>query len=141
MSRPSQTKVSHRYLAANTPLIHRLGTLRPALARAAQGVYDDWDQGGSDNEYGGGGICDNVAQALAVVVNGALPDVTITDGGQDGDDHAFIVVLTDNEAVAVDIPPGVYEIGGGYNWTKRQGVHIRSTDVVFDTLRRSDFDD
>ena len=68
-------------------------------------MYDGWGQDeDGDDDYGGGGICDSVANALSEVVARALDDVTITDGGQDGDDHAFIVVLTDTEAVAVDIP-------------------------------------
>lgn len=136
------SRVVARYLVASSPLIRRLQSLRPALARAAQKVYDGWevDEDG-DGEYGSGGICDSVANALSEVVARALNDVTITDGGQDGDDHAYIVVLTDTEAVAVDIPPGVYETGGGYSWTKREGVQFDAGDVALDSLRRRDFDD
>lgn len=142
MSSPNPARVVTRYLAANTPLIRRLQALRPALARAAQKVYDGWevDEDG-DDDYGGGGICDDVASALSEVVTRSLDDVTIVDGGQDGDDHAFIVVLTDTEAVAVDIPPDVYETGGGYSWEKIEGVRFDAGDVVLDSLRRRDFDD
>lgn len=142
MSPLNPARVVARYLAANTPLVRRLQVLRPAFARAAQKVYDGWGQDeDGDDDYGGGGICDSVANALSEVVARALDDVTITDGGQDGDDHAFIVVLTDTEAVAVDIPPDVYETGGGYSWTKREGVRFDAGDVVLDPLRRRDFDD
>lgn len=142
MSSPNPARVVSRYLAANTSPIRRLQALRPALARAAQKVYDGWEvEEDGDDDYGGGGICDDVANALGEVVNRALDDVTIVDGGQDGDDHAFIVVLTDTEAVAVDIPPDVYERGGGYSWEKIEGVRFDAGDVVLDSLRRRDFDD
>ena len=113
------------------------------MARAAQKVYDEWevDEDGLDDVYGGGGICDDIASAMGDVVSRALDDVTVVDGGQDGDDHAFIVVLTDTEAVAVDIPPSVYERGGGFSWEKIPGVRFDSGDVVLDHLRRRDFDD
>lgn len=141
MPLPNPSQVVTRYLAANTPLIRRLQALRPALARAAQKVYDGWEVDEDGDDYGGGGICDDVANALSVVVTRAMDDVTIVDGGQDGDDHAFIVVLTDTEAVAVDIPSDVYETGGGYSWEKIEGVRFGAGDVVLDTLRRRDFDD
>lgn len=142
MPLPTPAQVVARCLAASTPLINRLRSLRPALARAAQEVYDNWEIGedGGD-DYGGGGICDDVASAMSLVVSRALgDDVNIVDGGHDGDDHAFIIVLTDTEAVAVDIPPGVYERGGGYSWKKIPGVRFDAGDVVLDPLDRRDFD-
>lgn len=104
--------------------------LRPRVAEAAQRVYDEWEQDaeGQDEERGSGGICDGVADAISDVL-GVL-DADHFDGGQEGDDHAFVIVQRGEEAYGVDIPPGVYETGGGYNWKKRIGVKILPEHVV-----------
>ncbi len=119
-------------------LLDDLDRLRPELAAAAQAVVDSWvvDEDGED-DYGGGGVCDDVARALSGVVS-ALPGVEVVDGGQDGDDHAWIVVYDDSEAFAVDVPPGVYETGGGYSWKKIDGAVVSPDDVVIEPVRRSD---
>ena len=141
MPPPSPARVAARYLASTQPLIQRLMAIRPSIAHAAQKVYDQWeqDEDGMDEEFGGGGICDSVASSISEVVTNHLHDVDIVDGGQDGDDHAFIVVLTPTEAVEVDIPPGVYETGGGYNWRKREGVTFSPSHVSLAKLDRQDF--
>lgn len=119
-------------------LLDDLERLRPELAAAAQAVVDDWvlDEDGED-DYGGGGVCDDVAQALSGVVF-SLPGVEVVGGGQDGDDHAWIVVYDDADAFAVDVPPGVYETGGGYSWKKIEGAEITPDDVVIEPVRRGD---
>lgn len=118
----------------------RLLALRPAIAKAAQAVVDAWeqDEDGMDDELGAGGVCGRVSEAISGVVYEKLEGVETTDGGQDGDDHAFPIVYDDKEAFAVDIPPGVYETGGGYRWKKRRGARITADDVVIDPVRRSD---
>lgn len=121
------------------PLKDELETLRPALAEAAQKVVDEWqpDEDGFDEDYGGGGVCDDVASAMSEVIGG-LEGVEITEGGHDGDDHAWLVVYDDTDAYSVDIPPGVYETGGGYSWRKIEGARISPEDVVIEPVRRSD---
>ncbi len=116
----------------------RLEDLRPALAAAAQGVIDLWEQDdeGYDEEFGSGGACDAVAIAMA----GALGSIDTMDGGHDGDDHAYLIAYNDTEACVVDIPPGVYERGGGYNWRKIPGVQITEDDVVIEQINRGDID-
>lgn len=123
-------------------LAARLRKLAPALARAAQAEYDAWEQdaSGYDVECGSGGICDRLADAFSTVI-GELPDVEVVAGGQDGDDHAYVVALTATEAVAVDIPPRVYETGGGYSRRKKPGVRFAPSDISIDRLRRDDFED
>jgi len=120
-------------------LIKALESIRPQLSQAAQKVYDAWEQDeeGIDEEYGGGGICGDVAQAMESVIYDTLgarfPNLETQEGGQDGDDHAWLIVRDGCTAVGVDIPPEVYETGGGYSWTKREGVTIDGGDVeVFD---------
>ena len=109
----------------------RLEALRADMASAAQAVVDEWeqDEDGWDEEFGSGGACDRVSEALAEVV-ARLDGVEIVDGGHDGDDHAWLIVYDHAEAYAVDVPPGVYEEGGGYSWRKIDGARIGPEDVA-----------
>ncbi len=118
-----------------------LNKLRPKLAAAAQEIYEAWqpDEEGFDEELGTGGICDRVAEALASVINEAL-EINIDEGGQEGDDHAFLLVDNDVEAFIVDIPPGVYETGGGYNWAKREDITIEPGDVFISQVDLADIE-
>lgn len=110
------------------------------MAAAAQSVVDEWsqDEEGWDEEFGAGGACDRVSEALADVVGKSLENVEFIDGGHDGDDHAWLIVYDDEEAYSVDIPPGVYETGGGYRWTKLEDARISPEDVEILKLNRRD---
>lgn len=114
----------------------QLLALRPALAQAAQEVYDEWrpDEEEGDAELGFGGICDQVANAMSGVITSQIPDAEIEDGGWEGDDHAYLIVNRGAERYAVDIPPGVYERGGGYSWTKIESVTIEADDVIVEKI-------
>lgn len=118
-------------------LRRRIEALRPELAAAAQKVLDEWvqDEDGWDEELGSGGACDEISKAMTEVLY-SLDGVEVADGGQDGDDHAFPVVYDDDEAYAVDIPPRVYETGGGYSWKKIEGALVREEDVSIVELDR-----
>lgn len=121
-------------------LIQQLNALRPLLAQAAQAVVDEWvqDEEGFDEDLGAGGICDVVSQALSAVVGSSIPDVEMLDGGHDGDDHAWLIVVSGSEAAGVDIPPSAYETGGGYNWKKIHGAQIGPDDVAVWKIDRRD---
>jgi len=121
------------------PLLDDLERLRPELARAAQAVVDGWeqDEDGVDEDYGAGGVCDSVSEAMASVIS-SLEGVEIVDGGHDGDDHAYLIVYDASDAYLVDVPPGVYETGGGYSWKKIEGAEVSPDDVVIEPVRRSD---
>ncbi len=112
----------------------------PQLLAAAQKVYDNWDQdeGGWDEELGEGGICDLISSAFQGVLC-AIPDVNIRSGGHDGDEHAYTVIYNATEAYEVDIPPCVYEFGGGLCWTKREGVQFTNEHLIIGELKASDF--
>lgn len=118
--------------AAGQRLLVRLEMLRPALVSAAQTECDAWqpDMEEGDPEVGFGGICDRVSSAMAAVLSEAGIDTT--EGGQEGDDHAWLIAYDDatREAVGVDIAPGVYERGGGYSWSKIEGARIEPGDVA-----------
>lgn len=119
---------SLRY-STSVNLRQALESLRPRLADAAQQIIDAWevDSEDGDDEYGGGGCCDAIAQEMWGII--AELDVSIREGGHDGDDHAWLIVWNETEAFGVDIPPDVYERGGGYSWTKIPGAKVRPEDV------------
>lgn len=106
------------------------------MAHAAQEVYDSWDQdeSGDDPELGSGGICDRISAALASVVVEDIEDIEVHEGGQDGDDHSWLIVMNRVEAYSVDIPPRVYETGGGYSWKKILGVVFKPDDITIDNI-------
>jgi hypothetical protein len=122
----------------STSPFERLMALRRTIAAAAQTVYDQWDpdadEEDGDPEFGHGGICDRVASEIAGVLSEYL-DVELEEAGWDGDDHAAVIaVFPDGRRFLVDIPPGVYEHGSGYSWTKIPGVTIEADDVVVDEI-------
>jgi hypothetical protein len=120
----------------NVSLQQALAKLRPQLAAAAQAVVDEWeqDEDGVDEEWGMGGACDRVADAMADIIAKELPEVDVRGGGQDGDDHAFLLVTRHREQYNVDIPANVYEIGGGYRWRKIPGAFITPEDVLIEAV-------
>lgn len=117
----------------------RLLDLRGQMATAAQKVYDDWqpDEEGFDIEFGGGGICDSMANSIGDVIVNEL-DADIFQAGQPGDDHAYLIAHKGNDAYIVDIPPYVYEVGGGYSWEKIEGVKIDPSDVIVEKIPEED---
>ena len=121
-------------------LLQKLKQLRPLLAQAAQAVIDEWvqDDEGLDGDLGAGGACDVVSQAMSAVIGSFIPDADVVDGGHDGDDHMWLIVVSGSEAVGVDIPPGVYETGGGYSWKKIDDAKIESADVAIWKIDRRD---
>lgn len=123
-----------RDFCENQNALHQqLYALRPQLAQAAQQIYDQWEP---EDENDVGGICDEISNAMSGLIASHV-DVQITDGGHDGDDHAYPIVYNDTEAYAVDIPPYVYERGGGYVWHKIPGVTITANDVVIEPVDRN----
>lgn len=118
----------------------RLGDAEPLFAAAAQRVYAAWEQDeeGFDEEYGGGGICQDIADAIAGVIVDLSFDVEIMDA-QVGEQHVWAVALSETEAWHVDIHPGVYETGGGYNWQKIPDVVFEPSDIIIFRGEREDF--
>ena len=105
-------------------LLELLNSLKPKMAEAAQEVYDSWDQNedGEDMTYGCGGICDDISRQIEGVIGQFISGVDTISGGQDGDDHAWIVAKLGDKAFGIDIPAGYYEFGSGYCWKKRPDV-------------------
>lgn len=119
------------------PLRVRLEALRSQLAEAAQQVYDEWeqDENGECEWRGTGGICDDIADGLGDVLTKHRIDWV--PAGSEGADHAWVVAYDDAHAYDVDIPPYVYERGGGYCWRKIPDVTIGKDDVLINPMDRS----
>jgi hypothetical protein len=91
------------------------------LATAAQAVYDEWiqDEAGEDSNYGVGGICDDIAQAMA----GVLSDYGVENvQTQYNEPHTYVIAQFQEGIFTIDIPFSVYEKGNLYIWKKIQGV-------------------
>jgi len=118
-------------------LIDQLNQLRSKFANRANEVLSEWD-------YTFGGACDMIADELANVVVSHIDNVTLLPGGQDGDDHAWVIVVGQDAIAELDIPYYLYEFGGGYSWQGIPDAHIEPADVwigqiddahVIETLR------
>lgn len=136
---------AERELARENPssLLDSLDRLRSQLAAAAQAAYAEWAQDGEgyDEALGAGGICQDVAEAMVgVLVEAGIDAMTVDNQGM-GDQHVWVVAWTADEAFVVDIPPHVYETGGGYTWRKRSDVTIEPTDVMVEEMNRADLGD
>ena len=113
-------------------LEERINILRPALAKAAQEVYDAWEQNeeGFCDALGYGGICQDIADEHAALIYEVLDDVEAAPISSNFEQHVYVVVADDDEAVIVDIPPSVYEVGAGFCWKKITGVEFNKEDNV-----------
>ncbi len=114
------------------------------FASIAQKVYDEWDQSdeeGGDPELGFGGICQDIAEGISGKLNEMGVDAT-TVSATIGDQHVWVVAKLNDGVYSIDIPPGVYESGGGYNWQKLPGVQFSKDHIVVDRLSSNpdDFD-
>ena len=118
--------------AQEISLYKQLLNLRPSMVVAAQTIYDEWQQNeeGTDEIFGAGGICSEISNAIGSIIVSNIENINITEGGQDGDDHSWIAAYNDKEAYGVDIPPNIYESGGGYSWKKLNNIIITPDDVI-----------
>lgn len=130
-----------RVIIESAILYQQLMQLRPQLAAAAQKIYDSWEPGTDqfDMQFGGGGICDAVAEEMSSVL--MAHDIETTDGGHEGDDHAYLIAYDDTSSYAVDIPHYHYEIGGGMCWTKIPDVRFGPEHVEIVEVDRPDWID
>lgn len=111
---------------AALPSLETVLGLRPELAEAAKAVYDAWEQGddGWDDELGLGGICQDVASAMAGKLGGLGIEHVVQVHASVGENHVFLVALLEDGVYSIDIPPSVYETGGGYVWRKRDSAEF-----------------
>ncbi len=116
----------------NLPSVAIVKTLMPKIVNAAQHAYDQWDQNedGYDEELGGGGICQDIADGIADVLNNAGIEARIVDNNGVGEQHVWVVAKFKEGIYEVDIPPHEYETGGGYSWRKIPNVTFTPRHVI-----------
>lgn len=109
-------------------------SLIPKMITRIQKLYDEWDQSGEfgDPELGFGGICQDFAEIIADVINEVYEAHTVSQTM--GDQHVYVVARMPDGVYYVDIPPNVYETGGGYTWKKIEGVKFEPGDFIIDRL-------
>jgi len=120
-----------------------LEKLKADFARVAQEVYDGWeqDEDGHDEQFGYGGICDAIADAITEIIRSKTQYESFTNYDEYEFHtstyvyHCYDEEMDENEfekrayMISVDIPYWMYESGAAYTWTKKQGVHF-SADMV-----------
>jgi hypothetical protein len=113
----------------------KLLNLKPKLVLAAQQVYDNWEQNeeGYCDSLGQGGICQDIASAMVGVLDkNDIESATVSQ--TIGEQHVYVVAKTEDGIYEVDIPPYVYETGGGYCWKKIPNVKFDEKDVIINRL-------
>jgi hypothetical protein len=111
--------------------------LKPKMAQAAQRVYDEWDESDVDI-YAGGGICHLISDAIVDLLSDNGIDA-VSFSCSVGENHVMVACEVDDRTYIIDIPPHVYETGGGYSWQKIKGVEFRPNDISID-LAPENFD-
>lgn len=112
-------RVSKRILKENSDMIFNR-QIKAELAQAAQEVYDGWLQNdeGYDEMLGSGGICQDIADSMCEILSKHNIDC-VTFSQETGEQHVYVIArIPESGIYSVDIPPGLYETGGGYNWKK-----------------------
>lgn len=112
------------------PTLATLMGVRGELAAAAQAVYDEWSQDaeGNDEEYGGGGICHDIADAMVGVLDRhGVESQSVSQSI--GEVHIYVIAKVREGVYSVDIPPSTYERGSAYTWTKIEGVKFNANDI------------
>lgn len=104
--------------------------LFPEIVENVQQVYDQWDQSDPEGDpYGGGGICDDIADAIADVLNAnGIEAATINSGGME-ENHTWAIAKVREGVVEVDIPYSKYERGHIIRWTKIPDVTFTTNDI------------
>lgn len=87
----------------------------------AQACYDEWDESNVD-EYGGGGICHLIADALVEVLLEA--GIEAQSVSSNFEQHVYVVCCLAEGVYSLDIPYRLYEIGSMFSWTKIPDVEF-----------------
>ena len=109
----------------------KLLNLRSKMLKAAQKVYNDWDEEDEDT-YAGGGICHLIADEISDILNSN--NIEATPVSSNFEQHVFVVARVKDVVYEIDIPHYIYETGGGFNWKKIKGVKFSLNDLVINLL-------
>lgn len=115
--------------------IKDIEAIKSDLAQAAQEIYDDWqqDDDGYDEEVGHGGICHLIADAmLSAMWDSDISEVFTV--SSDHEVHVYCVAQVQEGIALIDIPWSTYETGGGYTWTKINGIKFDENDLTIQII-------
>ena len=117
--------------------LSKIRALIPELLAVAQSEYDTWQQdaNGINPELGCGGICQDIAEAMAGVVAQNGIDVEIVDNDGVGEQHVWGEAPDADHRIIIDIPAAHYERGGGYVWRKKPNVRFRAEHLIIEPIR------
>lgn len=124
-----QAKISSRNISA----------WKADMCKFAQQIYNEWDQSDEENgdpELGFGGICDLIAEQICHVLGEQGIECVSWNSGGVGENHTSVIANLADGVFEVDIPPHVYENGGGYTWYKKPNVVFDPRDVVIHQLEK-----
>ena len=112
-----------------------LNQLKKSIVPKVQKVYDEWNQNeeGYDEMLGFGGICQDIADAIADVISDTGIECT-TVSQQTGEQHVYVVAKMEDGVYNIDISPYTYETGGGYSWKKIPDVEFDERDIIINRL-------
>lgn len=133
-----------QWLENISPIHQMLMDLRPYMAQAAQHVYNQWEQDneGHDEEYGYGGICQEIAAAIVDVIQERFKhnqDYEVgTVSATCGEQHVWTMIAVGNEGFEIDVDYRTYETGGGYNWQKIPDVVFDPEDITITPVNHQD---
>ena len=115
--------------------LQELNDIIPEIIQAAQQTYNAWTQNddGIDEELGVGGICQDIAGEICGVLSNHGFDCT-TVSQEIGEQHVYTIVKLDDGVYEIDIPPSVYETGGGYNWRKIPNVNFNKNHLIISKI-------
>lgn len=119
---------------SDLPTMQAIVKAKPAIIKKVQAKYDQWqqDETGHDEEVGYGGICHLLAELIAeVLYEAGVPATTVSSSHEV---HVYAVAQARDGVFEVDIPYCTYETGGGYTWTKIQGVQFELDDIIINKL-------
>lgn len=131
-------------LAHKKDFLSNLKSLTSDFVKAAQEIYDEWDE--HPDVYFGGGICHLIADAFVEIISNNFPRYTVSTFTRDDIQHVETIVYNidpdtlydedideeaDIETVMIDLNPYLYENGGGFSWTKIPDVEFDNEDITF----------
>lgn len=111
----------------------------PELVHAAQCEYDEWDPADTDN-YGSGGICHRIAQAMVDVLQSA--GIASGPVESETEPHTYVVCQLKEGVIALDIPWRSYETNDNDVWDKIPDVKFDANSLKWSQLSKNpdDFD-
>ena len=119
-----------RILASTPPLKHlsAVKALLHEMTKAAQQVYDKWDESDRDT-YAGGGICHLIADDLVSILD--KHGIEASSVASTHEQHVYVALKVEEGVYTLDLPWHIYEEGGGFSWTKIPDIEFEPRDFQF----------